>query len=84
MAIWAARPGPALARARAGPFLAGSCLARPNIAAGRAVLAHGLSRRPKHGPAGLFCAGPARWSPALHHRPGRPKPTNKKNSPPRV
>ena len=53
-------PGPALARARAGPFLAGPCLARPNIAAGRVVLAHGLCRRPRHGPAGLFRAGPAR------------------------
>ena len=53
-------PGPALARARAGPFLAGPCLARPNIAAGRVVLAHGLYRRPRHGPASLFRAGPAR------------------------
>jgi len=53
-------PGLALARARDGPFLAGPCLARPNIAAGRVVLAHGLCRRPRHGPASLFRAGPAR------------------------
>ena len=58
-------PGPALARARPGPLLAVPCLARPNLKSGRAVPAHGLYQRPKHGPAGLFRAGPARWNPAL-------------------
>ena len=67
-------PGPALARARPGPLLAVPCLARPNIKSGRAVPGHGLYQQPKHGPAGLFRAGSARWSPALQPRPGCPKP----------
>ena len=67
-------PGPALARARPGPLLAVPCLARPNIKSGRAVPAHGLYQRPKHGPAGLFRARPARWSPTLQPRLGRLKP----------
>ena len=52
--------GPAQARARPSPPFLGPCLARPDIPAGRAVLAHGLHRRPRHGPTGLFRAGPAR------------------------
>jgi hypothetical protein len=67
-------PGPALARARPGLFFIGPCLAWSNIPPGRAVLARGLSRRPKHGPAGLFRAGPARQSSALQQSLGRPKP----------
>ena len=66
-------PGPALAQARPGLLLARLRLARPNIKSGHAVLAHGLSQRPRHRPTGLFHAVPARRSPALKHRPDRPK-----------
>ena len=52
-------PGPARARARPGPVTSGPCLARPYYLTGRARSAHGLRRRPRHGPTGLFRAGPA-------------------------
>jgi len=52
-------PGPARARARPGPVTSGPCLARPYYLKGRARSAHGLRRRPRHGPTGLFRAGPA-------------------------
>ena len=52
MSIRAARPRP-------GPVISGSCLARPYFLAGRAGSTHGLCRRPRHGPAGQFRAGPA-------------------------
>jgi len=45
-------PSPARARACPGPVISGPCLARPYSLAGRAGSAHGLRRRPRHGPAG--------------------------------
>ena len=50
-------PGSALARARLGPLIAVSCLARPNIKSGRAVPAHGLYQRPKQAPRACFVPG---------------------------
>jgi hypothetical protein len=75
MSIWAARPGPALARARHGPvkFLPG--LARHYCPPCRVVLAHGLRRRPKPRPMGMFCAGPARKARAQVAGRASPQPT---------
>ena len=52
-------PGPTRARARPGSVTSEPCLARPYSLAGRAGSAHGLRRRPKHKPTGLFHDGPA-------------------------
>jgi hypothetical protein len=55
-------PAPALARARHGPVNFVPGLVRHYSPSCRAVLAHGLRRRPKSGPTGMFRAEPTRKS----------------------